>query len=236
MKCVIASPKPWHVGMAPSLRRRTGVDFVTIREPQDLSAVRLARIRPRYVFLPHWSHRIEPGIFEEYECVIFHMTDLPFGRGGSQLQNLIVRGLQDTQISAIRCVAQLDAGPIYLKRPLSLLGSAEEIFLRAAAIIEDMIAEIVKRRPRPKSQRGRPTNFKRRRPEQGNLAVAKSLDEAFDLIRMLDAEGYPSAFLSAGPLKIEFTRASRKAGCVLADARITFKDQEESEDGNAEDR
>jgi methionyl-tRNA formyltransferase len=236
MKCVIASPKPWHAGMAASLRRRTGADFVTIREPKDFTAAHLAQIRPRYVFLPHWSHRIEAGIFERYECVVFHMTDLPFGRGGSPLQNLIVRGFRDTKISAIRCVAGLDAGPVYLKRPLSLLGSAEEIFLRAAATIEDMIVEVVRKRPKPKPQRGAPTVFKRRKPRQGDLAEAKSLDEAFDLIRMLDAEGYPSAFLAAGPFRIEFTRASRKTGRVLADARITLMEQNESEDGNVKDR
>jgi methionyl-tRNA formyltransferase len=236
MMCVIASPKPWHAGLAASLRRRTGADFITIREPKDFTAAQLARIRPRYVFLPHWSHRIEAVIFERYECVIFHMTDLPFGRGGSPLQNLIVRGFRDTKISAIRCVAGLDTGPVYLKRPLSLLGSAEEIFLRATAVIEDMIAEIVRKRPRPKPQRGTPTMFKRRKPEQGDLAAAKSLDEAFDLIRMLDAEGYPRAFLTAGTFRIEFTRASRRTGHVLADACITLMDQNESKDGNVQDR
>ena len=30
-------------------------------------------------------------IHENYKCIIFHMTDLPFGRGGSPLQNLISR-------------------------------------------------------------------------------------------------------------------------------------------------
>ena len=56
------------------------------------------------------------------------MTDLPFGRGGSPLQNLITRGISKTKISALRCNEEIDAGPIYLKRPLSLHGSAEEIY------------------------------------------------------------------------------------------------------------
>ena len=47
------------------------------------------------------------------------MTDLPYGRGGSPLQNLIVRGHKHTMISAIKCVKELDAGPIYLKKPLT---------------------------------------------------------------------------------------------------------------------
>jgi len=39
---------------------------------------------------------------------------------------------------------------------------------------------------------------------------------------MLDAEGYPSAFIKIGPFKIEFTRASRKTDQVLADVRISI--------------
>lgn len=220
--CIIASARPWNKNMAASLQRKTGRKFVLISDPTALTAERLDALAPQYVFLPHWSHRIPPEVYERHECIIFHMTDLPFGRGGSPLQNLIVRGFRDTRISAIRCVRELDAGPVYLKRDLSLAGSAEEIFIRAAAIMEDMIVHILSTRPRPRPQRGKPTTFKRRTPEHGNLTAARSLGEAYDLIRMLDAEGYPAAFLNAGPFRIEFTRASRKVGGIVADAKIEF--------------
>jgi hypothetical protein len=39
---------------------------------------------------------------------------------------------------------------------------------------------------------------------------------------MLDGEGYPPAFLEVGKLRLEFTRASRKVGAVVADVRITI--------------
>ncbi len=51
--------------------------------------------------------------FFNFNCVVFHMTDLPFGRGGSPLQNLISRGIYKTKISAIKVVKEIDAGPIY---------------------------------------------------------------------------------------------------------------------------
>jgi methionyl-tRNA formyltransferase len=44
------------------------------------------------------------------------MTDLPFGRGGSPLQNLISRKIYNTKLSAIRVVKELDAGPVFLKK------------------------------------------------------------------------------------------------------------------------
>jgi methionyl-tRNA formyltransferase len=210
--------------MIEQLVARTGRDFILISSSQSLTVEHLLAINPEFVFFPHWSHRITPDIYDQFNCVIFHMTDLPFGRGGSPLQNLIARGIYETKISALRCVEGMDAGPIYLKRPFSLYGSAEEIFARASGVIEEMIEEILEKLPEPTPQEGVPTVFNRRRPEESNLAATHSLEQAFDLIRMLDAEGYPNAFLNIGPFKIEFTRASMKIDQVLADVRISLAD------------
>ena len=208
--------------MAEHLEAKTNCEISFISNPEDLNLDYLLVLQPRFVFFPHWSHRIDTAIHRQFECVVFHMTDLPFGRGGSPLQNLIARGIQETQVSALQCVEEMDAGPIYLKRPLSLHGAAEEIYLRASVIVEDMIVEMLGQRPEPLPQQGTPTLFKRRKPEQSNLEVALTLDQAFDLIRMLDAEGYPHAFLNVGPFLLEFTRASRKTDHVIADVRISL--------------
>ena len=219
-QCVIVSDRPWHSELATRLTRRTGRTFVHISDPVDLTIEHLGAISPEFVFFPHWSHRIDRRIHETFACVIFHMTDLPFGRGGSPLQNLIVRGFSETKISALRCVSELDAGPIYLKRSLSLLGTAEEIFLRASDVIEGMIVEMLDKTPEAVAQTGVPTLFKRRKADEGDLALAESLEQAFDLIRMLDADGYPPAFVHIGPFKLEFTRASMRSGHLLANVRI----------------
>jgi methionyl-tRNA formyltransferase len=211
--------------MAERLQASTGWEISFVSRPEDLTLERLASLEPRYVFFPHWSHRIEAAIHNRFECVIFHMTDLPFGRGGSPLQNLIASGIEQTQVCALRCVDEMDAGPVYLRRPLSLHGAAEEIFLRASRIVEQMIVDLLELRPEPVPQQGTPTIFKRRRPEQGDLASAQSLEEAFDLIRMLDADGYPNAFLQVGRFRLEFSRASRKTDRVVADVRITLSDE-----------
>ena len=208
--------------MANTLAAQTGVDFILMSDPAELTNQKLTSINPQYIFFPHWSHRIDSSIYEQFECVIFHMTDLPFGRGGSPLQNLIARGIYETRITALRCVEEMDGGPVYMKKPLSLYGSAEEIFLRASSVIEGMIVELLDQKPTPVKQEGEPTIFKRRKPEESDLSSAKSLEEVFDKIRMLDAEGYPHAVLKIGQLKIEFTRASMKTAQVIADARITF--------------
>ena len=226
---VLATSRSWNEEMTEHLAARTGRDFVLITSKEDLTIENLTSVNPEVIFFPHWSYRIDASVFARFESVIFHMTDLPFGRGGSPLQNLIVRGIDKTKISALRCVEEMDGGPIYLKKSLSLYGSAEEIFLRASKMIEEMIVEILEKKLEPIAQQGEPTLFKRRRPEESNLTSASSLDQLFDMIRMLDAEGYPKAFLEVGDFRLEFTRAARKQGQVIADVRITLvKEKKES--------
>ena len=209
--------------MLERLTNETGARFHYISNPTDLTVENLIKLNPRYIFFPHWSHIIHAEIFQKYECIIFHMTDLPYGRGGSPLQNLIARGIYETKISALQCASELDAGPVYMKRPLSLHGAAEEIYLRTSNIIEEMIVEIIKNPPNSTEQTGSPTYFKRRKPEEGNLLNSKTLEQAFDMIRMLDADGYPHAFINVGNFRLEFTRASRNADSIVTDVKITMQ-------------
>lgn len=223
-KIVVAAPFSRSDALEATLRAR-GFDVLRLRGPDELNAESLRAFNPCYVFFPHWSWKIPAEIHDAFECVIFHMTDLPFGRGGSPLQNLIVRGIHETQLTALRCVASLDAGPVYLKRPLSLHGTAEEILLRAADLMREMIEVIAREQPQPQPQSSaRETEvFHRRTPEESNLGGINSLEQAFDHIRMLDADGYPKAFIETQGLRFEFSRASLKPGEIIADVRITKK-------------
>jgi methionyl-tRNA formyltransferase len=224
---VIASTRPWNRDLATRLAARVDARFTLMATTAELTRAALEQIAPRAVFFPHWSHIIPEDIHGAFECIIFHMTDLPFGRGGSPLQNLLARGFDKTKISALRCEKGLDTGPVYLKHDLSLEGSAEEIFLRADRIIEDMIVEMIETQPPAQPQTGEATLFKRRTPDMSNLKDVKTLDEAYDLIRMLDADGYPRAFLDVGPLRLEFSRTTRKAGGLAANVSITAKEIKE---------
>ena len=149
------------------------------------------------------------------------MTDLPYGRGGSPLQNLIVLGHKETKLSALRCDKVLDAGPIYMKRTLSLLGTAEEVLLRTAKITEEMIECIILEQTIPVEQTGVPTEFRRRLPKDGNLAGLTELEKVYDFIRMLDADGYPSAFVENDYFRFEFSGATLNAEDIVAEVKIT---------------
>lgn len=223
MSIIIVSNKEWHRKYINEIATRTNKDVIYIDNKECITYDYLNKLQPEWVFFPHWSYIIPAEVYENMNCVIFHMTDLPFGRGGSPLQNLITRGIYETKLSALKCTAQLDAGDIYIKQPLSLWGTAEEIYLRAAELTKEMIIQIVKEKPQLHKQQGEPVVFRRRKPSEGDIGNLESLSEVFDYIRMLDADTYPPAFLDKNNLHIEFTRASLKDGHILADAKIFIK-------------
>lgn len=219
---LLLSSRPWNIGLADRLRWRLSRRVETISVPGQLTPASVAAIDPQWIFVPHWSQLIPETIWGPWPTVIFHMTDLPYGRGGSPLQNLIQRGHTTTVISALRCGAGLDSGDIYLKQPLGLYGTAEEIFLRADALIELMIERIVVEQPLPHPQQGETVLFNRRTPAQSDLAGCQEgdLNAWYDQIRMLDAEDYPHAFLEALGMRLEFRRVTRRSDGLHADVRI----------------
>lgn len=217
---VVATLKSWNVAAFERHHATLPGRWDLIVRREDLNLDNLRQIAPRYVFLPHWSWRVPDAIFEAFECVCFHMTDVPYGRGGSPLQNLILRGNHVTMLSALRMVRDLDAGPIYLKQPLSLAGPAKAILERAADIIFDMIVEIVRTEPEPQPQIGVPVIFQRRQPEQSRLPKEGSSESIYDFIRMLDAEGYPHAFVDWGKLRLCLTEAKLEGDRLTA--KVSF--------------
>ncbi|MDV2583341.1 methionyl-tRNA formyltransferase [Alkalibacillus haloalkaliphilus] len=224
MNYIIVANHDRYAKLSRNLSNRLDSNFYFISNKEDLTYSCLKEINPKYVFFPHWSYIIPEEIFNNFECIIFHMTDVPFGRGGSPLQNLVSRGIYDTKISALKCVKELDAGPVYLKRPLNLNGSAEEIYLRAANVIEEMIYDIITTHPSPIDQIGEVVNFQRRKPIESNIEELDNLEKVYDFIRMLDADGYPKAYVNTKHFTLEFERASFKGDLIHADVKIRKRD------------
>jgi methionyl-tRNA formyltransferase len=113
-----------------------------------------------------------------------------------------------------------DAGPVYLQENLCLGGNAEEIYIRATHLAARMIKKIIEEEPEPKPQVGEPVTFQRRRPEESRINSPASLGDLHDFIRMLDAEGYPRAFVEVQGYRYEFSRSALYDGQIVADVRI----------------
>ncbi|MCP4933878.1 MAG: methionyl-tRNA formyltransferase [bacterium] len=226
----IATTKGWNLDSFAEIRDQLPGQWHLMTNKKDLTLDRLEMIKPRYLFFPHWSWIVPSNILNNCECVLFHMTDVPYGRGGSPLQNLIALGHKTTMLSAIRMVKELDAGPVYMKRELNLSGSAEQIFRRAGSIIMQMIEEIVTTHPEPVEQTGEVTLFKRRTPDMSQLSEQMDQNRLYDHIRMLDAPGYPNAFMDFGDMRMEFYKAKLDGGILRSNVKISYR---KNDDGKA---
>ncbi len=234
---VIATIKSWNILNAKKFKERWEDQYrvYLITKKDELTLDRLKRINPRFIFFPHWSWIIPREIYENFECVVFHTADLPYGRGGSPLQNLIVRGVKWTKVSALRVDGGIDTGPIYLKKDVFIgLGSAEEIFIEISRIIfEEMIPEILEKRPQPVLQKGEVLEFRRRRPDESEISpeIAQDLRGLYDFIRMLDAEGYPRAFIRLGRFRVLLSEPHLRSDRLCG----RFEIIEDSKDENSRD-
>jgi methionyl-tRNA formyltransferase len=129
-------------------------------------------------------------------------------------------------MTAMRMTEDLDAGPVYLKEDMCLESNAEQIYIRASYLSARMIRKIIEQEPKPQPQRGEPYIFKRRKPNQSKISDLKGLQALHDFIRMLDAEGYPRAFIKHNGFRYEFSRALLYDGRITADVTITLFDKE----------
>ena len=212
---LIVTIKSWNIKNFNLLKQEyKDFNFYLIKNKDDLNIDAVSKINPKFIFFPHWSWFISESIYTNFKCVVFHTSDLPFGRGGSPLQNLIMRQIYHTKISALEVVKEYDAGKIYLKEDVDIsYGSAKEIFIKISNIIFfKMIPQILLNDITPISQVGEVVNFERRTKEESNLKTLKNpnMIKIYDFIRMLDADGYPKAFLDFKNYKIEFSLVKKK--------------------------
>ncbi len=220
-KYIVVTLKDWNINQFYKSKYNYKKNWFLIKDPKKLTFKYVNSIKPKYIFFPHWSNKVNSKITQNFDCICFHETDLPYGRGGSPIQNLILRNHKTTVICALKMTDILDAGPIYLKRKLRLDGNAQKIFERASRIIFAMIEVIVNKEISPKAQKGKVVKFKRLK--SNNSEISKkilSLKDLYDHIRMLDAKSYPSGYINYGNLRIEFKKAKLNKKSICSSVNI----------------
>lgn len=207
MRVIICCSRSWFQ-LSSKISNTHEVKFFSCEE--ELSVESINNFRPDYIFFPHWNWVVEREIHEQFNCIVFHTAPLPYGRGGSPIQNLIMEGLKESPVCAIKMTAKLDSGPIYASSNISLGGTLNSIFSRINDAINDLIVDIIVENPHPAEQEGEPYVFKRLTNSDNEIATGLKLEEVYDRIRMVDHTDYPNAFIMYGDLKIEFSDAVLK--------------------------
>ena len=185
--------------------------------------VKIKKINPNIIFFIHWSKLIKESLFNKYLCIQFHSSDLPKGRGGSPIQNQILLNLNKTKLSAFKVSKNLDSGPTCMKKNLSLKGSALDIFRRMETTSVQMIKKIIiKKNISFINQKGKPTYFKRRKENDSEINFKNifNIKELYNFCRMLDAPGYPNAFIQLNKYKFSFNNVRMHRNKINAKVEI----------------
>ena len=192
-----------------------------------INLAKIKKIDPKILFFIHWSKFIKQSLFKKYLCIQFHSSNLPKGRGGSPIQNQILLGLKQTKITAFKVSSVLDAGPICLQTNLLLKGNARDILKSMEAKSVYMIKKLIKKKKIIfKMQKGKPTFFKRRNPSESKIYLKKfnKIEKLYDFMRMLDAPGYPKAFVIQDNFKFLFDNVKVDKNTIKANVKINRND------------
>lgn len=210
MSYVICAYREYSLELYKKLKKDN--NFKLIQTPKKLNLKNLKKINPKFIFFPDWSWIVPTEIYKNYQCVCFHESDLPKFRGGSPLQNQIIRNITNTKTTAFLMNDVLDGGDILIQKKLSLEGNIDEIFERMQKNDYEMIIKIIKGKFSVKKQKGKPVFYKRRKPNESELKnLNNSKKYLYNFIRML-GDPYPNAYIKIGKRKIIFKSAQFQKG------------------------
>jgi methionyl-tRNA formyltransferase len=195
-----------------------GYRIIKISNLEELYAIRES-INPKVpIFFPHFSNLLPDTLLSRFLCIGFHTGDLPRDRGGSPIQNKIIRGEYKTKVSALRLVPEMDAGPVFTYRQVDLsFGNIDDMLRRISLLIADMVKEILIESPEAKEQGSEFSTFKRLSKSENKLDFElEDLQTLYDKIRMVDGLDYERAYFQIGEKKFSASNA------VLNESGLSF--------------
>ncbi len=189
----------WALNIYKFLKKRKNIRIYIFKKKKDVSFKKIKKINPDYVLFYGWSEKISSNIINSFKCLMLHPSNLPKFRGGSPIQNQIIRGLNKTKLTLFLMNNKLDAGPVYGKSKISLSSNIKDIFKRIEDAGIKLTTKILNKNIRPVIQNEKEkTIFKRRKPIESQITISelknKDAKYLYNKIRML-TDPYPNAFI-----------------------------------------
>jgi len=203
MRIIFCAYRDWSLSLYEKLTKKHK-NMILVTSPKKLTLKFVQKVNPDYLFFPDWSWIIPKDIVNNYQCICIHESSLPKFRGGSPIQNQIIRKITKTHSTAFLMDEGIDTGDIVFQKPLSLEGSISEILNRMIKNDYEIINNIIKGKFKRRKQKGISTKFKRRTPKESKLKTLNhSKKYLYNFIRML-GDPYPNAFIKIGKRKVTF--------------------------------
>lgn len=131
--------------------------------------------------------------------LVIHASDLPLGRGWSPHIWQILEGARQFPVTLLEAEDQVDSGAIWSQVMLKFEGHEtygeinQALFAAELELMDFAVNNLETVEPKPQDKR-EPTYYRRRTPQDSQLAPERSIAEQFDLMRVADPQRFPAYF------------------------------------------
>jgi methionyl-tRNA formyltransferase len=174
-------------------------DVYIIESREEYSDSFVIDYNPDFILFYGWSWKVNKDIINNYKCIMLHPSKLPKYRGGSPIQNQIIRGENDSAVTLFLMNRDMDSGPIVFQEPLSLSGKISDIFDRIENLGYKGTMQFLNNPTDGVEQKNDEASYFVRRLEgQSEITLDEIKNESaeylYNKIRML-GDPYPNAFV-----------------------------------------
>ncbi len=194
---ILTSPNQWFIPYAKKLTQKIKNSklFFSHEEMDD---------RFDIVFILSYHRLIKHKFLQKNRHnIVIHASALPKGKGWAPMFWQILEGKNNIVFTMFEVDDSVDGGDIYMQRSLELTGYELNTKLREkqANFIIDMCLEFCNNYDKyktPIKQVGEESFYKKRGAKDSELDIYKSIDEQFNLLRIVDNDEYPAFFYKDG--------------------------------------
>ncbi len=156
------------------------------------------------VFILGYHRIIEKHYLKRHKHnLVVHESALPHGKGWAPLFWQILEGKNEITFTMFEAGKGVDSGEIYMQRILKLNGHElnEEIRAKQAELTMEMCIDFLnnyEKYKNPKEQTGEESFYPKRTEKDSELDIHKTIEEQFNLLRIVNNEKYPAFFYRDG--------------------------------------
>ena len=194
---ILTSPNQWFCDFAERLSSELGCAHIfenhyDISEPYDV------------VFILSYHKIIQNSFLSKNKHnIVIHASDLPEGKGWAPLFWQVLEGKSKITFSMFEATEGVDDGPIYMQKELLLNGLElnRELRIKQAELQIKMCKMFVDNYSiysDPRCQIGDESFYPKRNPSDSELDINKTINEQFNMLRIVDNEEYPAFFYVDG--------------------------------------
>ena len=195
MKILCVGYRSWALDIYKQIKKAKKHKVLILKK---VNIKRILNFKPDYLLFYGWSNMVSDKLINTGKCIMLHPSKLPLYRGGSPIQNQIIRGVNISAVTLFRMNKNIDQGNIILQKKISLEGSIDDIFKRITNVGYELTLKMLKGNFKEKKQPKNSKIYKRRRPHESQITLNeiknKSAKYLYNKIRML-GDPYPNAYI-----------------------------------------